>query len=294
MMWRFIKTTLVLASLFRLIFSCAEKHKKTNFTKTKLGYWYRLLSFNSDSVCAPHSKIARVSATFKTQRDSVFWDSHNNVNDNFFMQLDSTATKNVFKRHVSLCCLLDSVCLLVPVRDFYAKQFQSDSIPFFSEGDSVVQINFKITELLSVKDFENKLFNFKKNEEQEIEDFFKSPTLLEAAIDPNGFYWLDRPAENDALPITSGDLVKISYQGHFLNGRFFEKSNEFFEFIYGTPDQLLKGLNYALASLKNGQTAKILLPSRLAFGEIGSSNGFVPPYTPLIYEVKIIDVKKIK
>jgi FKBP-type peptidyl-prolyl cis-trans isomerase len=49
-----------------------------------------------------------------------------------------------------------------------------------------------------------------------------------------------------------------------------------------------------LASLKNGQTAEILLPSRLAFGEIGSSNGFVPPYTPLIYEVKIIDVKKIK
>jgi FKBP-type peptidyl-prolyl cis-trans isomerase len=66
-----------------------------------------------------------------------------------------------------------------------------------------------------------------------------------------------------------------------------EKSPANFEFTYGSPEQVLKGLNYVIGKLKFSQSVKIILPSRLAFGENGSSNGVVPPYTPLIYEVKV-------
>jgi FKBP-type peptidyl-prolyl cis-trans isomerase len=44
--------------------------------------------------------------------------------------------------------------------------------------------------------------------------------------------------------------------------------------------------------LKKGQNAKILLPSRLSFGENGSSNKKVARNTPLVYELKILDLKQ--
>jgi FKBP-type peptidyl-prolyl cis-trans isomerase len=63
------------------------------------------------------------------------------------------------------------------------------------------------------------------------------------------------------------------------------------EFTYGTPDQLIKGLNIVIGTLKKGEFVKIIVPSRLAFGEKGSSNGSIQPYTPLVYNLKIIDIK---
>jgi FKBP-type peptidyl-prolyl cis-trans isomerase len=111
-------------------------------------------------------------------------------------------------------------------------------------------------------------------------------------LDTLGFYWLGYPKQSDSVMVKNGDVVSVYYEGKFLNGRFLERSPAHFDFIYGTPDQLLKGLNYVIPRLKIGQSAKIILPSRLAFGESGSANGMVPPFTPLQYTIKLIDIKK--
>jgi hypothetical protein len=63
------------------------------------------------------------------------------------------------------------------------------------------------------------------------------------------------------------------------------------EFIYGTPDQIIKGLNIVIGTLKKGEFSKIIVPSHLAFGEKGSSNQLVQPFTPLVYNITLIDIK---
>ncbi|MES2680484.1 MAG: FKBP-type peptidyl-prolyl cis-trans isomerase [Bacteroidota bacterium] len=298
MMWKFIKKrhfSLNLAFLTLVFLSCNHGLKnKKEFSLHPSGYYYRLLSFNADSACQQAGQIARVAATFRTQSDSIFWDSHNNLNDNLFMSTDPGAGLNFFRSHVAGSCVSDSVCLLVKPKYFFQQQFKSDSVPFFSKTDSIIKINFRITELLSEIQFENLRDNLEKKELAEIRNFFTTGAETEAALDPLGFYWIVKPAGVNSSAVEGGDLVTLSYEGRFLNGRFFERSTGYFDFVFGTPDQLLKGLNNVIGQLKLGQTAKILLPSRLAFGESGSSNGIVPPYTPLIYEVKIIDIKKTK
>jgi FKBP-type peptidyl-prolyl cis-trans isomerase len=94
----------------------------------------------------------------------------------------------------------------------------------------------------------------------------------------------------ERLPKT-GDQVSFAYRGSYLNGRFLERSGSDFELIYGTPEQILTGLNYAIGRLKLGENAKIILPSRLAFGDEGSSNGTVPPFTPLVYQIQLTKLK---
>jgi FKBP-type peptidyl-prolyl cis-trans isomerase len=50
-------------------------------------------------------------------------------------------------------------------------------------------------------------------------------------------------------------------------------------------------MQMAIRVMRKGEIAKFILPSRLAFGEQGSSDGTIPPFCPLVYEVEIIDVK---
>ncbi len=290
MTWRFFSLALLAALLLQ---GCGKKQKE-GFVYRYPGYYYRLLSFGTDSFGYRPQHIAWLGAAFKTQSDSVFWDSYNNLNDRFFMSIDSATADNFIRSCASGLAIDDSVCLLIKTGDFFLQQFGTDSIPFFSKNDSVVKVDLKLRQVLSPAEFAQLGSDLRRAENNQIENFFDSPQGFEAARDALGFYWLSQPAPSLLPAIEEGDLVTMAYRGYFLNGRPFEHSAANFEYVYGTPDQVLKGLNYVTGRLKLGQTAKILLPSRLAFGESGSSNGIVPPFTPLIYELKIIDVKKIQ
>ncbi|MBA3683186.1 MAG: FKBP-type peptidyl-prolyl cis-trans isomerase [Bacteroidetes bacterium] len=294
MMLRSIKAkAITLLSLFvvLLFVNGCKRNKEKYYSYNDLGYYYQLIAFNSTTATYQPNSVAWVDANFKTQSDSVFWDSRNNFNDNFFVALDSLSTTNFLKNYISKLTVADSACLMIRTKDFFKQQFGSDKIPFFSAKDTVVKIDVKIRCIMSADEYNNRAVNLLAQETEQIEAYYKSPQDFEMARDTFGFYWIDKPPPSD-LPVTVyKNTVKLSYTGTFLNGRIFEQSPVNFEVSYGTPDQLIKGLNYVIKRLKKGQNAKIILPSRLAFGENGSTNGIIAPYTPLIYEIKIIDVK---
>lgn len=277
---------LILFSLL-FLFSCKHEHKQS-FSHHALGYHYRLLAFDTHKFQYKPNHVARVSVTFKTQSDSVFWDSFNNFNDCFFIRIDSLQRSNFLQHYVSCCTEKDSACLLIPTDKFFLQQFELNQIPFFSKNDSAVKINLRVKEILTPAEFSAFNENLRKKEQNQIDEYLKSHA---AQKDETGFYWLHKSDEISEKPIKNGSLVKIAYSGYYLNGRFLEKA-ENFELIYGMPHQMLKGLNYVIPKLKKGAVAKIILPSRLAYGESGSSNGTVPPFTPLLYEIKIIDIKE--
>ena len=69
-----------------------------------------------------------------------------------------------------------------------------------------------------------------------------------------------------------------------------ERWQDSLKFVYGSPDQLIEGLELGIQGLREGAEAKLIIPSHLAFGKEGSSSGIVPPYEPILYEVKILSV----
>lgn len=273
-------------------FSCSRNlAKKSGFTRDKAGYYYQLLAFITDSVSYQPGRVAWLDASFSTQNDSVFWDSKNNLADAYFVGLDTLFTENAIKHFVSRSSEQDSACLLIPTTSFFRQQFHYSALPFFSRRDTVVKVNLKVKRFLRVSEYLAISANLRQKEESAIEAYFGSTAAMERAADDRGFYWVKKPESDGGRSIHAGDLVELSYEAFYLNGRFLEKSPDNFEFVYGTPDQLLKGLNYAISHLKLGDNAKIIVPSSLAFGEEGSSNGIVPPYTPLIYQIRIKNIK---
>lgn len=290
-MYRFL---IIIFSFLIFLFCCKNKKAESQayFSYHPLGYYYQLLSFEEKTDKLLPGKIAWISATFKTQKDSIFWDSFNNMNDKFYVRTDTNNNQNFIVNYVSQLEALDSVCILIKPKDFFAQQFKVDTIPFFSKTDTCVKIFLKLKALFTEEEFLKVQQDLELNEMRQIYKFYTTEAEANAAMDPAGFYWVEKSGIGKGNEIKIGTTVSIAYEGYFLNGRFLEKSGKDFDLKYGTPDQLLKGLNYVIAGLKMGQNAKIILPSRLAFGENGSSNGIVPPFTPLMYKIKITDIKE--
>ena len=65
-------------------------------------------------------------------------------------------------------------------------------------------------------------------------------------------------------------------------------SQDSMKFVYGKrPD--MTGFLEGIKLMKKGGKARLILPSQLAFGERGYRE--IPPYTSIIYDVQVVDVK---
>jgi FKBP-type peptidyl-prolyl cis-trans isomerase len=104
-----------------------------------------------------------------------------------------------------------------------------------------------------------------------------------------------------------GDTVVVNYTGRFLTGKVFDTSIIEVAKKEGTfnaqrPYEPLKmpvGMNGSIPGFEEGlmlfpagTKAKLILPSKLGYGEQGSQG--IAPYTPLIFEIEIVKIIPVK
>lgn len=88
-----------------------------------------------------------------------------------------------------------------------------------------------------------------------------------------------------------GKNVKVHYKGQLIDGTVFDSSfkrNEPIEFTLGIG-QVIKGWDEGLALLSEGDKARFIIPSDLAYGEAGAG-GVIPPNANLIFDVELVSV----
>ena len=91
----------------------------------------------------------------------------------------------------------------------------------------------------------------------------------------------------------NGEMVKVHYTGMLLNGEVFDSSysrNMPIEFVLGSG-RVIKGWDEGISLIPIGASAKLVIPSDLAYGERGAG-GVIPPNSTLIFEIEVIDSKK--
>ena len=91
---------------------------------------------------------------------------------------------------------------------------------------------------------------------------------------------------------TKGATVSVHYKGQLLDGTVFDSSykrNEPLEFAVGIG-QVISGWDEGIQLLQVGDKARMVIPSDLAYGSRGAG-GVIPPNTPLIFDVELMDVK---
>jgi FKBP-type peptidyl-prolyl cis-trans isomerase len=116
----------------------------------------------------------------------------------------------------------------------------------------------------------------------------------------SGLYYLETEKGSGKNP-SEGDTVTIHYSGMFLNGNMFVsslKDSQPFSFVVG-DERIIAGWNEGVKMMKKGGMATVILPSSLAFdsaGQVSNKTGkyIISPYTPLIFEFKLLDIKPKK
>lgn len=85
-----------------------------------------------------------------------------------------------------------------------------------------------------------------------------------------------------------GQKISCHYEGKFLNGTVFDSSYKRGEPLSFMIGQVIEGWNEALQDMSKGEKRILLIPSYLAYGE-GGAGGVIPPNTPLMFEVELLD-----
>lgn len=106
-----------------------------------------------------------------------------------------------------------------------------------------------------------------------------------------------------------GDTLLVNYTGRTLTDSVFDSSidsiakkanldqpgrtYEPISVVVGEGN-VIPGWDEGLLLLRQGERAKFVIPSKLAYGEQGAGNGVIKPYSTLVFDVQIVKIKPIK
>ncbi|GGC61268.1 hypothetical protein GCM10011387_13650 [Pedobacter quisquiliarum] len=174
------------------------------------------------------------------------------------------------------------------------------------EPDSVF---FKKAQEFFEKDYQASVATRKKTEESKIKKYIADNDLKVKTTASGLQYVITAPGDAQrALPT---DTMMVNYTGQFTHKKTDGKINVFDTNIKAdaeasgrkdnpgmeyrpAPFQLgraIPGFDEGLKMLGKGGKATFIIPSRLGYGEAGMQGG-IPPFTPLVFNVELVDIKK--
>lgn len=109
-------------------------------------------------------------------------------------------------------------------------------------------------------------------------------------VTESGLYYKITKKTDGKAP-KAGDNVKVHYAGKLTNGTEFDSSfkrNEPLEIPIGMG-RVIKGWDEGILLLKEGETATLLIPPAMGYGERGAG-GVIPPNAWLIFDVELVKV----
>ena len=104
-------------------------------------------------------------------------------------------------------------------------------------------------------------------------------------------YYIELQAGTGRIPVAK-DTVSFWYKGMFLDGVVFDQNfaaTAPYSTVLGNHE-VIKGIEEGFLYMKEGEKAKFLTPSSLAYGQAGWW-GAIPGFTPLLWEITLVKVR---
>jgi len=288
---------LILVAFSLILFSCKREPELINgysVSSTKL--YYKICTIGDGTKHPKNGDYLLLHVKYKTQNDSLFYHSNHQAWKGYFVEYKKNKDA-VFLSYFSEMIEGDSMQFMVPTASFFKEIFKNE-IPYFCEKDSIVKVELKFIAIMDAQD-KDLYAQSKRIEKIENAKFEKDEMLNYAKNNfkdfdtiSGGIFFKHLKKTSDST-ISLGKSIAIKYRGYYTDNELFDNSvfHKSVDFTYGSQGQLLQGMQIVLRKMRKGEIVKFILPSQLAFGEQGSSDGLIPPFCPLVYELEVTDVK---
>ena len=130
-----------------------------------------------------------------------------------------------------------------------------------------------------------------QGESQKIAKYIKDNNIT---VQPqsSGLYYIEtQTGSGDSVKY--GDLVYVHYTIYNIDGKLIESSYDYnmpLPFVYG-DNQMIAGIEEAVGYMKVGGKSRIVVPSRLGFGDIEIDDN-LPANTALVIELEFVDLQR--
>ncbi|MDY6326240.1 MAG: FKBP-type peptidyl-prolyl cis-trans isomerase [Bacteroidales bacterium] len=270
-----------------MLFSLGSCSKHKGFKKTKSGIYYRFHNKVNDTAYMPQT--GDVVAVLLSMRggDSVLIPMVPQQ-----MIVDSMYEGDIFEAfrmmHVG-----DSATFLLDGPKFC--EMMLDPSQKWEFGDEPVAFDVKLFDVMKKADFEKaKAEHDAQLDERRVKEIEDIDNYLELhknmKVNESGVY-VEKLKNGSGEKVEPLKTVKVHYVGRFTNGEEFDSSikrDKPFEFTVGAG-QVIPGWDAVVSQMRVGDKVRTLIPSSMAYGEGGQ---MMPPYTPLEFEIELLEVVK--
>ena len=249
----------------------------------------------------------------KTDKDSVLSSSYGSGQQpKLQVQAPETVKDPVVSRLmevVPFAALNDSLLVKIPV-DSLLQGHEENRPPFFPKG-SYLNLYVKIINIQSLTDAmaerDARLAKIKTDEATATAKYIADNKLL-LKTTASGLKYVITKTGLKPKPL-AGDTVFVNYTGKLLNGKVFDSSIQAVAVTAGLNQpgrtyepikfpvgagQVIKGWDEGLLLLNEGGKGTFVIPSDLAYGDQGTPDGTIPPFSTLVFSIEITSVKRIK
>ena len=299
-----------------LIFSCGGSDLP-GYEMNENRLYYKFYNQSKDAPKLKKGEFAVVKMLNKiiiNGKDSVIYDSKKSgkADGNIMYEIMDPKFKGSLEEGLMLMAEGDSASFVLSA-DSIQKYFPpQDSTMLYKQG---TQLYFEV-KLVKVRQKEEVM----KERQQKYEEYMKmqaeynrqrkaeEPKMIEDYLSKNnikqkptvnGLYFIEIQKGSGPNP-KPGDSVVVNYTGKFLDGNIFDSSEGKGPFVFPIGQQrVIPGWDQAIPMLKKGGKATLIIPSALAYDSAGvqdprTGQYGIQPYTPLIFDVELIEIKTNK
>jgi len=275
---------------------------QNDFETTASGLKYKFVRKAPASNPKPElSDMVTIAACYHgTDKDTIFFDSRKSPTPYIFPVLESVYKGDIYEG-VRMLRVGDSVIFNLSADSLFLKSFRAKVLPPYVKSGSRVNVYVSMKKIQKKDDFQkdmqkkmeadSKKSNVARLKEDSILKIYLKEKKITKAAGPSGLIYIET-VKGTGPKAEAGKSVSVHYTGTLLNGVKFDSSvdrGQPITFDLG-KGMVIPGWDEGIAMMNKGGKATLIIPSKLGYGERGSG-ALIQPFSTLIFEVELVDVK---
>lgn len=280
------------------IFSSCDQSPYEGYEMNESGGPYNKFHNRTEGGVKPNAgDYVTIRMVYKNDKDSVIFNSASMSRDGsgtLQFPVAESSFEGSFEQALMMMSPGDSASFKINADSLYLKVFRAKELPKGIDPGSMLTFEVKMEKVKNKEELmqeQKAMLELRKNEESKTMAKYIADNGITAQPTESGLYYIEK-VKGKGKKVNPGDTVMVNYKGMFLDGTMFdtsERAGKPVEFPIGVQ-AVIRGWDEGIPLMNIGGKAMLLMPSSLAYGEMGAGQS-IPPFSPLVFEVEVVGVK---